>query len=146
MKKYFSIQILLTLFLLAGIYGFSDYSLKIANRDAKNVSIAKAPKTDKNATAVKPVVYMTKDISPAGLMAIYKALGRKATGRVAVKISTGEPGGHNYLSPNLIKNLVQSVHGTIVECNTAYGGQRTTTAMHKQVAIDHGFTAIAPVD
>ncbi|MDP4189077.1 MAG: DUF362 domain-containing protein [Bacteroidota bacterium] len=146
MKKYFSIQILLTLFLLAGIYGFSDYSLKIANRDAKNVSIAKAPKTDKNATAVKPVVYMTKDISPAGLMAIYKALGRKATGRVAVKISTGEPGGHNYLSPDLIKNLVQSVHGTIVECNTAYGGQRTTTAMHKQVAIDHGFTAIAPVD
>lgn len=91
-------------------------------------------------------VYMTKDISPAGLQAVYKALGRKATGKVAVKLSTGEPGGNYYLSPNLIKGLVQSVNGTIVECNTAYGGSRSSTEMHKQVAKDHGFTAIANVD
>jgi uncharacterized Fe-S center protein len=65
---------------------------------------------------------------------------------VAVKISTGEPGGHHFLDPLLIKDLVRSVNGTIVESNTAYGGKRASTAMHKQVAIDHGFTAIAKVD
>lgn len=93
-----------------------------------------------------PVVYMTTDISPAGLMAAYQALGREATGeRVAVKISTGEPGGTHFLSPDLIKEFVQSVDGTIVESNTAYGGRRASTALHYQVAEDHGFTAIAPV-
>ena len=91
-------------------------------------------------------VYFTDDISPAGLMAMYEALGRKVGGKVAVKLSTGEPGGHHFLDPNLIKDLVQSVNGTIVESNTAYGGSRISTAMHKQVAIDHGFAAIAPVD
>ena len=93
-----------------------------------------------------PIVYMTTNINPAGLAEIYDALGRKASGKVAVKISTGEPGGHHFLAPDLIKDLVQSVNGTIVECNTAYGGRRVNTAMHKQVAKDHGFTAIAPVD
>lgn len=93
-----------------------------------------------------PTVYMTTDISPEGLMAIYEALGRKATGKVAVKISTGEPGGNYYLSPDLIKDLVQHVGGTIVECNTAYGGGRASTEMHMQAAEDHGFTAIADVD
>lgn len=91
-------------------------------------------------------VYMTKKINPAGLEALYNAVGRKLSGKVAVKLSTGEPGGHNFLSPQLIKDLVHSVNGTIVECNTAYPGQRATTEKHKQVAIDHGFTAIAPVD
>lgn len=95
---------------------------------------------------IVPKVRFTKDISPAGMMAIYKALGRKLPGKVAVKLSTGELGGHYFLSPTLIKDLVQSVKGTIVECNTAYGGQRASTAMHKQVAKDHGFTTIAPVD
>jgi len=94
----------------------------------------------------KSIVYMTSDISPAGLMAVYEALGYKLPGKVAVKISTGEPGGHNFLSPALIKDLVQSVNGTIVECNTAYSGKRSNTAQHKQVVEDHGFTAIAPVD
>jgi uncharacterized Fe-S center protein len=91
-------------------------------------------------------VYMTKDISPAGLASVYKALGRELPGKVAVKLSTGEPGGHYYLSPDLIKDLVRSVNGTIVECNTAYGGARMSTDLHKMVAEDHGFTAIAPVD
>lgn len=99
-----------------------------------------------DSTEVASKVYMTRDISPAGLAAIYKALGCKLTGKVAVKISTGEPGGNNYLSPDLIKDLVQSVKGTIVECNTAYGGQRSSTEKHMQAAKDHGFTAIAPVD
>lgn len=92
------------------------------------------------------VVYFTSDISPEGLMAVYEALDWEPTGRVAVKLSTGEPPASNYLDPQLIKELVQSVDGTIVECNTAYGGSRTETAMHMQVAEDHGFTAIANVD
>ncbi len=90
-----------------------------------------------------PVVYMTTDISPEGLMAVYEALNWQPTGNVAVKMSTGEPPASNYLRPELITDLVQSVNGTIVECNTAYGGSRAETAMHYQVAEDHGFTDIA---
>ncbi|WP_304952375.1 DUF362 domain-containing protein [uncultured Alistipes sp.] len=91
-------------------------------------------------------VYMTRDISPAGLNAVYEALGREATGKVAVKISTGEPGGSNFLKPALIGDFVRKIGGTIVECNTAYGGGRAATADHLKAAEEHGFTAIAPVD
>lgn len=101
--------------------------------------------TSAGTTGGSSTVYFTSDISSEGLMNIYEALGRPATGEnVAIKISTGEPGS-NYLRPELIQELVQSVNGTIVESNTAYGGQRASTAMHYQVAEDHGFTAIAPV-
>ncbi|MDO5112210.1 MAG: DUF362 domain-containing protein [Clostridia bacterium] len=93
-----------------------------------------------------PIVYYTANISPEALMAAYAALSWTPAGNVAVKLSTGEPPASNYLSPDLIKDLVQSLNGTIVECNTAYGGSRAETAMHKQVAADHGFTAIADVD
>jgi uncharacterized Fe-S center protein len=93
-----------------------------------------------------PKVYMTDDISAEGLMAVYEAMGWTPEGKVAVKLSTGEPPSSNYLKPELIKDLVQSVDGTIVECNTAYGGSRGETAMHMQVAKDHGFTDIAEVD
>ncbi len=68
------------------------------------------------------VVYMTRDISPAGLMKAYEALGVKPQGKVAVKLSTGEGGNTHYLQPALIKDLVQRLNGTIVECNTAYAG------------------------
>ena len=91
-------------------------------------------------------VWMTKEISPEALVRIYEALGRPAAGKVAVKISTGEPGGHHFLSPALIKGLVQRVNGTIVECNTAYGGKRSRTEDHLQAAKDHGFSDIARVD
>lgn len=88
-------------------------------------------------------VYFTSDISPEGLAAVYEKLNWMPTGKAAVKLSTGEPPASNYLRPELIKDLVQSVEGTIVECNTAYGGSRAQTAMHYQVAKDHGFTDIA---
>ena len=91
------------------------------------------------------MVYMTADISPEGMMAAYDALGWTPSGKVAVKLSTGEPPASNYLDPNLIRDVVQKVEGTIVECNTAYGGSRANTAMHYQVAKDHGFTDIANV-
>ena len=100
--------------------------------------------TPTNANA--PVVYMTKDITPEALVEIYEKLDFNAEGNVAVKMSTGEPPASNYLRPELIKDLVQKVNGTIVECNTAYGGSRSETAAHKQVAKDHGFTEIANVD
>ncbi len=97
-------------------------------------------------TTARPKVYFIKEISADNLLKIYKALGRKAEGRVAVKLSTGEPGGHHFLNPALIAPLVREVGGTIVECNTAYGGGRSTTESHLKAAADHGFTAIARVD
>lgn len=102
----------------------------------------------RNAQAEKtvPEVYFTRDISPEAMIRIYEALGREATGKVAIKLSTGEPGGDNYLKPELIGGLVRRVNGTIVECNTAYGGGRANTADHLKAAEDHGFTAIAEVD
>ena len=94
----------------------------------------------------QPVVYMTTNLTSDGLMAVYQALEAAPTGNIAVKLSTGEPGS-NYLRTDLIGELVQSFdHPTIVECNTAYGGSRANTAMHYQVAEDHGYTAIADVD
>ncbi len=92
------------------------------------------------------VVYFTSDITAEGLVKIYEALNWTPSGNVAVKISTGEPPASNYLRPELIGDLVQLLDGTIVECNTAYGGSRSSSAMHKQVAAEHGFTDIAPFD
>lgn len=92
------------------------------------------------------VVYFTKDISPQELVKAYEALGAELKGRVAVKISTGEPGGHNFLQPALIAPLVQKLEGVIVECNTAYPGRRDTSEAHWQTFKDHGFLDIAPCD
>ncbi len=94
--------------------------------------------------SAEAVVYYTSDISAQAMVEIYHALGAELTGEnIAVKLSTGEPPASNYLDPDLIADLVHEVDGTIVENNTAYGGQRASTAMHYQVAEDHGFTAIA---
>ena len=95
---------------------------------------------------MKAQVYFTRDISAQGLIKIYDALGATLKGNVAVKISTGEPGGHNFLSPALIKPLVDRLQGTIVECNTAYEGKRLASRDHWQAIRDHGFAAIAPCD
>ena len=91
-------------------------------------------------------VYFTKKITEDSLIRIYECLGKELSGKVAVKISTGEPGGHNFLNPSLIKGLVQKLNGTIVECNTAYKGRRNTSEDHLKAAEEHGFTSIAPVD
>ena len=114
-------------------------------QEQETYNIGEMDETERDGVA-SSVVYFTSDISPEGLMAVYEALGWAPTGNVAVKLSTGEPPASNYLDPELIKDLVQSVDATIVECNTAYGGSRSETAMHLQVAEDHGFTAIADVD
>ena len=91
-------------------------------------------------------VYMTTEISPEALVKIYKALGREATGRVAVKISTGEGGNTHYLKPELIGKLVDEVNGTIVECCTAYGGTRQDPQKHWETIRDHGFSSRFAVD
>ena len=91
-------------------------------------------------------VYFTKNITPEALVQVFEALQVPPQGKVAVKVSTGEPGGNNFLNPQLIKDLITKVKGTIVECNTAYKGKRVTTAEHLQAAQDHGFTDIAEID
>ena len=107
---------------------------------------ASAPEAGAAATETASLVYFTSDISPAGLQAVYEALNWAPSGKLAVKVSTGEPPASNYLRAELIGPLVQSLSGTIVECNTAYGGSRSSSAMHRQVAEDHGFTSFAHFD
>lgn len=94
----------------------------------------------------KSKVYFISRITAENLIKVYKALGREAKGRVAVKLSTGEAGNPNHLSTDIIKGLVHLVDGTIVECNTAYEGRRMNSQDHLQTAAEHGFTAIAEVD
>ena len=98
------------------------------------------------ASSDAPAVYMTTEITPASLVAIYDALGFKPEGKVAVKMSTGESARTNYLRPELIGDLIKKVNGTIVECNTAYGGSRAATAAHWEAVKERGFDKIADVD
>ena len=139
MKKQI-IMLLAAGLVLSLITGCSNTKTTTSDNAAKQseANNSKVKNTQTN-DAGAPKVYMTTDISPKGLMDVYKALDRPAAGKVAVKLSVGEPGDTYYLSPDLIKDLVLSVNGTFVDCNTAYGGQRANTAMHKQAAEDHGF-------
>ena len=98
------------------------------------------------AVTAQPLVYFTSDITPEPLVRIYKALGVEATGRVAVKISTGEGGNTHYLKPTLIRQLVEEVNGTIVECCTAYPGTRMDPQKHWETIHEHGFDSIFAVD
>ncbi len=116
---------------------------QIATFGGAALNISDLEHQDETAEAV---VYYTSDISPEALTAIYQALGVELTGEnIAVKVHTGESDQSNHLRPEFIKELVQYVNGTIVESNTAYGGSRAETAMHYQLAEDHGFTDIADV-
>ena len=92
------------------------------------------------------IVYFSKEITPEKLIELYEALGVPLTGNVGVKVSTGEAGSKGYLKKELIAPLVQKIKGTIIECNTAYPGKRTTTEDHIKVAEEHGFTSFADVD
>ncbi len=94
----------------------------------------------------KAKVYFTKNINAQNLIKIYEALGVKLEGNVGIKVSTGEAGSKGYLKADLIGPLVKKLNGTIIECNTAYDGERTDTKKHMKVAMEHGFTSIAKVD
>ncbi len=94
----------------------------------------------------KPKVYFTRDLSPAGAIRAFDMLDIKLEGNVAVKLHSGEPGNQNFLRPAFMKDIVEHVNGTIVECNTAYDGGRNTTEAHKKTMLLHGWTEIADVD
>ena len=94
----------------------------------------------------KSIVYFTKEITPESLIKIYNKLGVSLSGNIGIKVSTGEKGSKGYLKSDLIGPFVKMLNGTIIECNTAYPGKRTSTKEHLKVAEEHGFTSIANVD
>lgn len=94
----------------------------------------------------KAKVYFTKNIDSESLVKMYEVLNKELKGNVGVKMSTGEAGNNNYLHPELIKDLVHKVNGTIIECNTAYDGKRTNNKDHLAVIKEHGFLDVANVD
>ena len=94
----------------------------------------------------KSKVYFTKIITPESLINIYETLGKKLEGKVAVKLHSGEEGNQNFLRPEFVKNLVEHVNGTVVECNTAYEGARNTTKKHKELIEKHGWNKYFNVD
>ena len=124
------------MFCTVGCSGQATECQKPDNQSTENVADS----------AVESVVYMTTEITPDALMRVYQALGVKAEGRVAVKISTGESEKTNHLRPEFIRDFVQSVGGTIVECNTAYAGNRNTTEKHQKAIEKRGYPDIAKVD
>jgi hypothetical protein len=91
-------------------------------------------------------VYFTKEITPEAVQKLYAALGAELPGRVAVKVHSGEVGNQNFIRPAFWKPMIDQVHGTIVECNTAYEGKRNTTKDHWETMKLHGWTEVADVD
>ncbi len=94
----------------------------------------------------KSKVYFTKEITPESIVKMYDALGIKLEGKVAVKLHSGEKGNQNYLRPEMVKNMVEHVNGTVIECNTAYAGARNTTEKHRELMNEHGWTKYFDVD
>ena len=94
----------------------------------------------------KAKVYFTSKISPESLVEIYEKLGKELPGKVAVKLHSGEHGNKNYLRPEFVKNVIEKVNGTVVECNTAYPGERDTTEKHKKLMEEHEWSKYFNVD
>ena len=94
----------------------------------------------------KSKVYFCKDITPENVVKLYQMLGKGLPGKVAVKVHSGEEGNQNYLRPEFMKPMVEYVNGTIVECNTAYGGERNTSEKHLKTIARHGWSEIFDVD
>ena len=91
-------------------------------------------------------VYFTKDLSSDSLIKLYDILGKKLEGRVAVKVHSGEAGNQNFLHPEYFKDIINYVNGTVVECNTAYSGERDTTEKHIKLMENHGWSKYFNVD
>ena len=94
----------------------------------------------------KAKVYFTKELTPESVVKMFKVMNKELTGKVAVKVHSGEKGNQNYLRPEFLKPIIEHVNGTIVECNTAYEGQRNTTEKHKELMKEHGWSEIFDVD
>ncbi len=144
--------------ILSGLVGCGKASQPSSGSDHISASANPAPESESPSTAsgqnssstrgTQPArtstVYLARTVDSAALRAVFAAIGHGlGDGRIGVKLSTGEPGGDHYLKADLIADLVHAVNGTIVECNTAYGGGRSSTEQHYQVAADHGFTSIS---
>lgn len=95
---------------------------------------------------MKATVYFSREITPEKVIALYKAAGKELTGKVAVKLHSGEPGNQNFLGPDFWQPMIEAVHGTVVECNTAYPGERNTTEAHRRTMIKHGWSKHFDVD
>jgi len=95
---------------------------------------------------MKPNVYFTKEITPDSVLKLYQHLQKELPGKVAVKVHSGEPGNQNFLRPEFWKPVVETVDGTIVECNTAYKGGRDTAQRHMQTFQKHGWSQLFAVD
>lgn len=95
---------------------------------------------------MKSKVYFCKDLRPEAVLTLYQQLGKTLTGRVAIKVHSGEEGNPNFLRPAFWKPMVDHVGGTIVECNTAYEGARNTTPRHVALLKKHGWSDMYPVD
>lgn len=95
---------------------------------------------------MKPTVYFTREITPEKVVELYRKLGVELGGKVAVKVHSGEKGNQNFLRPDFWKPMVEYVNGTIVECNTAYGGMRDTTEDHRRTIEEHGWNRYFDVD
>lgn len=91
-------------------------------------------------------VYFSKDITPETVVKLYKNLGKDLQGNVAIKVHSGEKGNQNFLRPDFWKPIIDHVEGTVVECNTAYNGERNTTEKHKKLFSFHGWTKYFDVD
>ena len=94
----------------------------------------------------KAKVYFCKEITPDNVIKLYKALGKELPGKVAVKVHSGEEGNQNYLRPEFMKPMVEYINGTIVECNTAYAGERNTSEKHLKTLKKHGWNELFNVD
>ena len=94
----------------------------------------------------KAKVYFIKDITSENIIKAYEATGKKLEGKVAVKMHSGEKGNQNYLRPEFVKDVINHVHGTVVECNTAYEGARNSTEKHKKLIEEHEWTKYFPFD
>ncbi len=94
----------------------------------------------------KAKVYFTKELTPESVVKMFKTLEKDLPGKVAVKIHSGEEGNQNYLRPEFVKPMLEYVNGTIVECNTAYDGERNTTEKHKKLMENHGWSKYFNVD
>ena len=95
---------------------------------------------------MKPIVYFSREISPDKVLELYKLVDKTLPGKVAIKLHSGEKGNQNFLKPEFWKPIIDHVGGTVVECNTAYEGQRNTTERHKKLLVDHGWAKYFPVD
>ncbi len=94
----------------------------------------------------KAPVYFIREITPENIVKIYDVLGKNLEGNVAVKLHSGEKGNQNYIRPEMVKNIVEHVNGTVVECNTAYEGARDTTEKHQALMKEHGWSDLFTVD